>query len=858
MAQQARDEAGNIWNVDDQGNVISLAQAAPSAGGVIGPDPLDVEKDRLEAARLREQVNNITQNAPLDRAIKEQQLRDAQNPRSAPPVGYRYKSDGSLEVIPGAPRPKGANSGLLDALVGQVNEANRIYGQNFAPTKGVAGLSDYIPSMLSDNASAFDVSANQLEDLAAQAFKLPGAGAQSDADAARIAAANKPSRWFRDAGNEQLFRGLRQRIDNIRAAQGLPPAQWTFDENGRPIQQRDEAMLASGGGGGGSNPPTPPGYNGPAGYDVAGVTPGSPGGGGGFANAAGVAMAGKLAQAYNQGATLPQLNSLLTENGFQPFTDPKAIEQIQRRGPLNFAPPVMDDTRGTVGRAIGNAADSATGAYFINAGDALTAGNLDTLAGGPTNLAMDYSRQQYPGASLLGSVTGGALAAGGAELGLARAGLTAGRAALGGDALYGAAYGAGSTDEGNRLLGAAAGGTGGLLGGIAGRAAARGIGGALTGVRNADVQYLRDREIPLTAGRVLSQSGPVGRAIASTEERLAGTPFIGDVIGSRWQEGRRAVNETAFNDAAAPMAQQTTPLNVQIGEVGPQGIEALRAARTTAYDNAVNGRMASVDPQYQAQYGNALTMANALPNTGPQVAAEIDAAVPGYFANGIINGPNAQAAIRELQGIRRGRQQDPLAHRTGQAVREAEGALRGLFDRQAPGFTNDLARANEVQTNLKTLEAAVSAAKNQPDNLFTAAQLNTASTQSANRLTGNGATTNRPFFRLAEAAQNVLPSRTPDSGTAGRLALLALPSALGGAGGYAVGGGEGAATGGLAAAGLLLAGGTRGAQRAITSALADRPDALIQLGNEVQRRARYGGIFGAPLLAGGMTALVPQ
>jgi hypothetical protein len=219
------------------------------------------------------------------------------------------------------------------------------------------------------------------------------------------------------------------------------------------------------------------------------------------------------------------------------------------------------------------------------------------------------------------------------------------------------------------------------------------------------------------------------------------------------------------------------------------------------------------------------------------------------YGPGTIKGEDAAAAIRELKGLRSARKTDALGARTGDVVRGTEGAITDLFDRQAPGFTNDLSQANRVNTNLKVLEKAVQAGKN-TDERFLPSQLNTASVQSGNAYGGTGATTARPFYDLAMAGQNVLPSKVPDSGTAGRLAMLALPGVLGGAGGigYASGGAEGAgdataSTLGLGA--LLAAGGTRTGQKLLTRALLDRPDAAVDWGNALIRKKAIGGMFGA-------------
>ena len=56
------------------------------------------------------------------------------------------------------------------------------------------------------------------------------------------------------------------------------------------------------------------------------------------------------------------------------------------------------------------------------------------------------------------------------------------------------------------------------------------------------------------------------------------------------------------------------------------------------------------------------------------------------------------------------------------------------------------------------------------EGVFTPAQLGMASRQNAKKFGGNYASPSRPFFDLQRAGQQVLPSKIPDSGTAGRQA----------------------------------------------------------------------------------------
>jgi hypothetical protein len=177
---------------------------------------------------------------------------------------------------------------------------------------------------------------------------------------------------------------------------------------------------------------------------------------------------------------------------------------------------------------------------------------------------------------------------------------------------------------------------------------------------------------------------------------------------------------------------------------------------------------------------------------------------------------------------------------------------------QNPGALEAFRSANAANRNANVIAQALDKAKNQGDELFTPAQVNTADAMSARRLEGPMASAagDRPFFDLARAGQEILPSKLPDSGTATR--GLVGASLIGGIGGAGVGSafgdaGTGAQTG-LGLTLLLAAGGSRPAQRAMVAALTRRPDAMRIIGNTIARNAGIGGWTGAgaltPLLVG--------
>lgn len=813
-------------NVRAIGYAASPAPAAPAMpqGFTIGsPNPVKQQTEVLQLDKLRADIGR--QPAIADAELRGKQLANEKAARD-----LSAQSTVNLTAKERADAIAGYKSGA--AVERLVADLERLYAEGPGATSGIKGLRDYLPTEINQR---FDNAGNAARGNVGTALGFTGGQLNTATESAQSVGPYLPKASDRDGTIRDKIARLKQLAEDAKARStqilgGVP------DANGvvTPVTVAQEERKPIPGAVATGRLEAATGANRQERDPVA---------------------SGIIDRIVRQGGNLDTLNTTLANLGYAPV-EQKSFDAARQHFKQN---PTYTGSYGDATRTVENTtrqqiAGSAPGAFAANAFNDVAAGIPGAIFGTD---ALEAQRRANPNAALAGSIVGGAIGSGALELGLG-----AGAARLGGglasrflvnpltaDALYGGIQG-GATD--GTVTGALAGAGLGAAGGAVGRGVVRGIGTAMRGVTDPAVQYLRSVGVPLTAGQVVSNGGFLGRTVKGIEDRLTGVPIVGDMINARRLEGLEGFNRAALNEAASPLSRQSTPINASITSTGPDGIEALRAVRSAGYDNAVNGRFASIDPQYTADYNAALTAAGAIPNTGSLVRSEIDSAVPGYFASGSITGKNAQGAIKELKGLRRARENDPLGFRTGQAVRQAEDAMTGLFERQSPGFANDLARANEVQTALKTIEAAASNGANQADQLFTPAQLNRASVQTANRLTGGGATSARPFYDLATSGQAVLPSKVPDSGTAGRLAVQGGLGGLGlgaaGLTGYAAGGTDGAQTAGATTLGLgtlLALGGTRAGQRAVTRTLLDRPDYLRRLGNEVIRRNRLGGMFGA-------------
>jgi hypothetical protein len=235
----------------------------------------------------------------------------------------------------------------------------------------------------------------------------------------------------------------------------------------------------------------------------------------------------------------------------------------------------------------------------------------------------------------------------------------------------------------------------------------------------------------------------------------------------------------------------------------------------------------------------------------------LDARVGPITDTGTMTGEQFQQAMRALKATRNrppsrfeGFEDDYRDAVTG-VMDTLEGQMmRGGADSTVTGLT----AANAANRNLRTIEDATNRAAGGSETgtpfVFTPSQLQRAGMKTQGRYPGA-----RPFAELADAGQEVLPSRIPNSGTADRISQMALPAGLlgGGAGlGFAAGGdAQGAQTGAMSTAALtaaLLLGGTKGGQKVLQRAIIDRPQTAKLLGTQIRNRSGLLGSASLPFL----------
>lgn len=267
------------------------------------------------------------------------------------------------------------------------------------------------------------------------------------------------------------------------------------------------------------------------------------------------------------GKTPDQIIQEVTEAGqrYGRQIDPSFLDFVRKaaeqRGPMQFIPTPTGETgaaQGLLGELLKTEPGQMAAGYFGGAANALTAGY------GMAPETKEYLRETAPVSSFVGELTGGAMATipaiRGAQ-GILAGTRLAGAAPLIGETLYGALYGSGEAGEGNRLRGAATGGSAALVGGA-----------------------LANRFLPGGPGTFTGAP----RSVVPTSERFAGQQISPEQIIAA---GRQADIPVMTSDVRPPTTR-VGKLFQSAAEAMPLGTGGMRREQQVARENAVENLMA--------------------------------------------------------------------------------------------------------------------------------------------------------------------------------------------------------------------------------------------------------------------------
>jgi hypothetical protein len=411
---------------------------------------------------------------------------------------------------------------------------------------------------------------------------------------------------------------------------------------------------------------------------------------------------------------------------------------------------------------------------------------------------------------------------------------------------YGATMGA-SQNPDDPAISAGEGAIVNTLGGMVGRGAQRAVGKTLSGVKNAHLQYLDNRGVPLTLGQIARGSdNTFGHAVGGIEERMAGMPVADAIIGTARRRGDQGFNNELFRQIAPGVT-----------DTGAEGLAQAAAAESGAYAKLGPVRIAT-DPAFDQGLSAVEQAAKGLNHHAGDVQTVIGD-VRSQINNGELTGKGYQTA---LQAIRKTRSSlnDDVGGKAKDALNALEAEVQGLGARQGGQVAQDLAAANAIHGRIKTVESALEKAQSQNnDELISPRALNQASIANTKKFFGpaKALSPDRPFYELTDAGKAVMPNLTPDSGTAGRAMLLSYLAGgvtgggLGFAGadkGQGAEGAEGGALKGLTLAALLAAPYSKVGQKVIQKTLlGDRPRKITKLGDFLINHDAGAGILAQAL-----------
>lgn len=361
------------------------------------------------------------------------------------------------------------------------------------------------------------------------------------------------------------------------------------------------------------------------------------------------------------------------------------------------------------------------------------------------------------------------------------------------------------------------------------------LGGIATGVTNKGAQLLQQTGIPLTLGQIGRAANNLpGKIVAGLEDRAAGIPLIGDIINAARDRGITGLNAALGNRILANVGEKV-PTGTAAGHAT---VDAVQSRLSSRYQKLVPNLTGKIDQQAAQGFTDARDLA-AQASRGGQLEGVIN-----RVFGGRLNGQNPQGAtisgqqlkdaeseLTRLYGKYKNAQGDEGLY--GDAINMVRQSLRDMVVRSNPSHAAELKGLNTAWAQLATMRAAIRGGSD--------------ATKATGVLTPGAAlrVTARQGYRdpLLEAATDILPNRVPDSGTAGRAALLLGGGALGGA--AVVDPREHPVLAGSLAGVAAL--NTKAGQRALGQiAFGSRPAAVRATGQALNRLSRYAPALVAP------------
>ena len=363
-----------------------------------------------------------------------------------------------------------------------------------------------------------------------------------------------------------------------------------------------------------------------------------------------------------------------------------------------------------------------------------------------------------------------------------------------------------------------------------------GAGGTLLGKSLANVvapklvsgaQKLIGEGVNLTPGQML------GGALRSIEEKATSIPLLGDVINYSRQKGVEEFNKAAYRRVLAPISGEIPE------QTGRAGVEAVKSKIDDAYGKLLPKIKFQRDPTFETQLGK-------IPNTvegiteenATKVLNDVNKIINSRIdKNGQVKGESFKIIEEKLGDLAKTFKSSGDADQRlmGKAYEQSLIELRKNLLRSNPEYAEELSKINTAYANFVRLRGAGSAANTQES--FTPSQL-AAAVKNAEKSAGKGQTaTGQALMQdLSDAGVTVMPSKTPDSGTAGRMAINSLVGSGLGAGTVT---GVPLTTETAAALGIASLPYMPGGRQLATMLIGKRPEAAQKLAEAIRKSSPF-------------------
>jgi hypothetical protein len=368
-------------------------------------------------------------------------------------------------------------------------------------------------------------------------------------------------------------------------------------------------------------------------------------------------------------------------------------------------------------------------------------------------------------------------------------------------------------------------------GGVLGTGVVRGAANVIGPNLDTAVRKLIGEGVNLTPGQMM------GGMAQRIEDKLTSVPLLGDIIQSSRSKGIEEFNKAAYRRALEPIGGKVPE------STGRAGMESVKNQISGAYNELLPKLTYKPDNQFLTSLSNVRNEIEGIDPDNAKKVADIvfDVVSKRLDKNGEVKGEAFKVIEEKLGGLAKTfrASQDADQKLMGDAYANALGELRQNLARNNPQFAEQLNKINTSFANFARLRGAGSMANTQE--MFMPSQLANA-VRAADKSSGKGATaTGSALLQdLSDAGVQVLPSKIPDTGTAGRSAINALAGALLGGGGAASAQSYPVATGTAALLGAAVAAPyAPGVRNLVTMLGGKRPEVIQKLADLIRESSPY-------------------